>query len=117
MAPGSLQALRLSFKRAFTAYFSDIQSPAIADPTEAFAGCLDYLLALRKQLGPEEFMRRLDDETTNLAGQIDQDLRRARKDERERSDVSPAGASRVYEELEDRLRECFEYALGRLGMP
>jgi hypothetical protein len=104
-APGSLQTLRLFFKRAFTAYFLDLQSPAIADPTQAFAASHEYLVALREQLGPEEFMRRLDDETTHLAGQVDQDLRHRLKG---------GGALPAYEDLEDRLRECFEYGLGRL---
>ncbi|MFH0917231.1 MAG: hypothetical protein V1912_12415 [bacterium] len=104
MAP-TLQALRLVFKRTFTAYFLELESPAIADPTEAFAASHEYLSALLSQLGPEEFMRRLDDETTHLAGQVEQDLRHRVKGSR---------ALPAYEDLEDRLRECFEYGLGRL---
>ncbi len=101
----SLQDLRLGFKRAFTAYYLELHSPAIADPTQAFAGCHAYLSALLDRLGPQEFMRRLDDETTQLAGQVEQDLRHR---SRGRAD-QPS-----YEDLEDRLRECFEYARGRL---
>lgn len=106
MTPVTLQSLRLVFKRAFTAYFLELQSPAIADPTEAFAASYEYLSALWLQLGPEEFMRRLDDETTHLAGQVEQDLRHRLKG---------GGAPPAYEDLEDRLRECFEYGLGQLG--
>lgn len=105
MAPGSLQTLRLVFKRAFAAYFLELQSPVIADPTEAFAASHEYLSALLEQLGPEEFMHRLDDETTHLAGQVEQDLRHRLKG---------GAALPAYEDLEDRLRECFEYGLGQL---
>lgn len=93
------------FKRAFTGYFLDLESPAIADPTEAFAAGRQYLSALRERLGPKEFMRRLDDETTHLAGQVEQDLRRRLK----AGEALPA-----YDDLEDRLRECFEYGVDRL---
>jgi hypothetical protein len=50
-------------------------------------------------------MRRLDDETTHLVAQLEQDLRYRL---RGRS-LQPS-----YDDLEDRLRECFEHALGRL---
>jgi hypothetical protein len=102
MAISSLQSLRLAFKRTFTAYFLELQSPGIADPTEAFAAAKAYLSALRWQLGDAEFMHRLDDETTTLAGQVDQDLRH-RSAGRE--------SQFAYEELEDRVRECFEHGL------
>ena len=105
MAHGSLQSLRLAFKRAFTAYFLDLNSPVIADPTGAFATCQEYLSALLEQLGPQEFMHRLDDETTHMAGQVEQDLRHRLRSR----DNQPE-----YEDLEDRLRECFEYGLGQL---
>lgn len=102
---GSLQSLRLAFKRAFTAYFLELDSPGIADPTEAFEAARAYLAVLWEQLGRAEFMHRLDDDTTHLAGQVDQDLRHRF-----------AGSDRraAYEELEDRLRECFEYGLSQL---
>jgi hypothetical protein len=105
MAHDSLQSLRLAFKRAFTAYFLDLNAPVIADPTLAFATAHEYLSALRAQLGAEEFMHRLDDETTHLAGQTEQDLRH-----RFRGSETPPD----YAGLEDRLRECFEYGLGQL---
>lgn len=105
MPHGSLQSLRLAFKRAFSSYFVILSSPAIADPTEAFAAAREYLSALREQLGGEEFMHRLDDETTNLAGQVEQDLRHRWRGQEGRPDLA---------DLEDRLRECFEYGLGRL---
>lgn len=105
MAHGSLQSLRLAFKRAFTAYFLDLNAPVIADPTVAFAAAREYLSALRDQLGAKEFMNKLDDETTHLAGQAEQDLRH-----RFRGSNAPPD----YADLEDRLRECFEYGLGQL---
>ncbi len=105
MTRHSLQSLRLVFKRAFTAYFLDLNAPVIADPTTAFAAAKEYLTALCQQLGTEEFMRRLDDETTRLAGQIEQDLRH-----RCRGRCAPPD----YDELEDRLRECFEYGLEQI---
>ncbi len=106
MPADSIQSLRLAFKRAFTAYFLQLDSPGIADPTEAFEAARAYLSTLRRQLGDAEFLRRLDDDTTHLAGQVEQDLRH-RFAGREHQ---PA-----YEDLEDRLRECFEYGLSRLG--
>jgi hypothetical protein len=92
-------------KRAFSSYFLALCSPGIADPTGAFAASEAYLSKLLAQLGPREFMRRLDDETTHLAGEVEQDLRRRFRDRDGQPD---------YAELEDRLRECFEHALGRL---
>jgi hypothetical protein len=70
-----LQGLRLGLKRTFTDYYLTLRSPGIADPTESFALCYEYLSALRAQLGHQEFMYRLDDETVHLAGQVEQDLR------------------------------------------
>ena len=98
---------RLLFKRAFAAYFSALHQMGIADPTESFSACERYLSVLLGRLGWEEFMRRLDDETTELAGQIEQDLRHRRKG----SENAPEDLA--YEELEDRLRECFDYAQQR----
>jgi hypothetical protein len=104
MPVASLQALRLAFKRSFTGYFLEIQSPGIADPTEAFTAAHVYLVALKQQLGEKEFMYRLDDETTTLAGQVDQDLRHR---------FAGRGEQPGFDEIEDRLRECFEYGLAR----
>jgi hypothetical protein len=53
-------------------------------------------------------MHRLDDETTNLAGQVEQDLRHRWRGRESQPDFT---------DLEDRLRECFEYGLGRLDAP
>ncbi len=50
-------------------------------------------------------MHRLDDDTTHLAGQVEQDLRHR---------FAGRGDRPTYEELEDRLRECFEYGLSQL---
>ncbi len=101
----SLESLRLVFKRVFVTYYLDLRTPAIADPTEAFSACLDYLRALHSSLGPEEFMRRLDDETTHLVGHIEQDLRHR---------LRGAKPQPTFDDLEDRVRECFEYARGQL---
>ena len=49
--PGSLQSLRLVFKRAFTAYFLDLHSPGIADPTEAFAACRELSVGSARAAG------------------------------------------------------------------
>jgi hypothetical protein len=103
MSLGSPQTLRLVFKRVFAKYYLELQTPAIADPTEAFGACRSYLNGLRQQLGPEEFMVRLDDETTNLVAQVEQDLRH-----RQRGKTPQLS----YDDLEDRVRECFEHALG-----
>jgi hypothetical protein len=102
------QSPRLSFKRAFVTYFLELDSPAIADPTEAFAACRVYLHELLEQLGPEEFMSRLDDETTHMVGQVEQDLRQR---------VRGRDSQPPYEELEDRVRECFEYGVSQLDAP
>jgi hypothetical protein len=110
MAP-DLQGLRLGFKKAFAQYYLALRSPGIADPTQAFATAYDYLAQLRGQLGEHEFLRRLDDETTRLAGEVEQDLRqRARRGTATMLELDPA----MSDDLEDRLRECFEYALDRL---
>jgi hypothetical protein len=107
-----LQGLRLAFKRAFTDYYVALRSPEIADPTESFASGFEYLSALRLQLGPKEFMYRLDDETIHLAGQVEQDLRH--RSRRGRTVFLELDAA-MSDDIEDRLRECFEYALDRLS--
>lgn|GEM_PF-838822 len=104
--PPSLSDSRLVFKRAFVRYYMALLSPAIADPTETFEAGYAYLSALLDQLGPAEFMRQLDDETIHFAGQAEQDVRRQLRD---RSEAAPL------DDLEDRVRECFESALARLG--
>jgi hypothetical protein len=105
MSLGSSDSQRLVFKRVFAKYYLELQSPAIADPTEPFAACRAYLGMLHDQLGREEFMWRLDDETTHLVAQVEQDLRHRQRG------IAPQPS---YDDLEDRLRECFEHALGRL---
>jgi hypothetical protein len=110
MAEDPLQSLRLACKRAFTSYYRELRSPGIADPTQAFGASHSYLSTLLERLGPREFMHRLDDETTHLAGQVEQDLRHLARG----GAAAPQYDAPQYEDLEDRLRECFEYALGRL---
>jgi hypothetical protein len=105
MVSGSLESARLAFKRTFLAYYLELSSPAITDPTEAFAAGHLYLDILRRQLGDKEFMRRLDDETTDLAGHMEQDLR-----QRFRGQVPQPSP----EDLENRLRECLDHGLARL---
>jgi hypothetical protein len=99
----SLESLRLAFKGAFIEYYLELLSPGIADPTAAFSTAEAYLTALRKHLGEAEFLRRLDDETTYLVGQLEQDLRRYARDR---------GLTIDRDDLEERLRECFEHGLG-----
>jgi hypothetical protein len=109
-----LQDVRLAFKKAFADYYLALHSPAIADPTQAFASCLDYLTLLHAQLGAQEFMYRLDDETTHLAGEIEQEIiRRIRRNPNLAFEPDPA----MIDDLEDRVRECFEYALDRVMPP
>jgi hypothetical protein len=105
MSLGSPESARLVFKRAFASYFLDLNSLAIADPSEAFATCRAYLSLSWAQLGADEFMRRLDDDTTDLACRVEQDLRRWLRDR---------GPQPSYDELEDRLRECFEQGMRHL---
>ena len=108
MTSYSLPSLRLELKRVFAAYMIALSAPGIADPTEAFNASLDYLSALLRALGREEFLHRLDDETTQLAGEADQDIRRK---------LRGSNLELDYCEVEDRLRECFEYALAQLQPP
>jgi len=103
-----IRSLRLAFKKAFAAYFVALSTPTVADPTEAFDAAEAYLSGLLSQLGPEEFMRKLDDETTHLAGELEQDLRQRWRGRAEQLEFG---------DLEDRLRECFEHGLSRLDMP
>ena len=98
----TVQSLRLAFKRTFTAYYLALSSLDIADPTEAFEAARAYLDELHAQLGRAEFMHRLDDDTTHMAGQIEQDLRHKLKGQAYELD---------YDDIEDRLRECFEYGV------
>jgi hypothetical protein len=105
MPVDTLQSLRLAFKRTFTAYYLALASPGIADPTEAFEAARVYLATLHEQLGQREFMHRLDDDTTHMAGQIEQDMNRNSMSRGRRPD---------YDDIEDRLRECFEYGLTQL---
>lgn len=105
MPVDTIQSLRLAYKRAFTAYYIALDSPGIADPTEAFEAAREYLTVLHHHLGQAEFMHRLDDDTTHLAGQVEQDLRHKLRGREYRPD---------YDDIEDRLRECFEYGLSQL---
>jgi hypothetical protein len=105
MTTRSIQSLRLDLKRVFASYLLALDSPGIADPTQAFLASWDYLGAVLDAVGPEEFLRRLDDEATHLAGEVHQDLRQRLRGTRTEID---------YVEVEDRLRECFDYALNQL---
>ena len=50
-------------------------------------------------------MHRLDDETTHLVGQIEQDLHQRFRGQKPQPDL---------DDLEDRVRECFEYGRAHL---
>lgn len=102
MPRSSVESLRLAFKRAFADYYLELLSPGVADPTAAFSAARAYLGAMRRELGQEEFLRRLDDATTELAGQLEQDLRRYLRDR---------GLVIDRDDLEERLRECLEQGL------
>jgi len=105
MSATTTESLRLVLKRVFAKYYLELQSPHVTDPTESFAAARVYLGRLKEQLGEDEFMRRLDDETTQLVGEIEQDLRHR---------LRGRAPSVSFEDLEDRLRECFEHALVHL---
>ena len=105
MSATSTESLRLVLKRVFAKYYLELQSPHIADPTESFAAARGYLGRLQEQLGEDEFMRRLDDETTHLVGEVEQDLLHR---------LRGRAAAVSFDDLEDRLRECFEHALANL---
>ena len=113
MAITNPQNLRLSFKRSFVNYYLTLLSPGIADPSEAFTEGYKYLSALHEQLGQKEFMFRLDEETVQLAGQIEQDLRH--KVQRN-SILDFSSTLDDSDTIEDRLRECFEAALERINL-
>jgi hypothetical protein len=98
--------LRLALKRALCGYYLALCSPGIADPTAAFDASLSYLSRLLSDVGPAGFMERLDDETTQISGEVEQDLRRGHPE---------LVGCFSDEDVEDRVRECFEYALARLG--
>jgi hypothetical protein len=106
MTTRTLQSLRLDLKRVFGGYVLALSSPEIADPTQAFLACWEYLGTLLRTVGPEEFLHRLDDETTQLAGEVHQDLRQR---------LRGTATDIDYVEVEDRLRECFDYALNQLN--
>jgi hypothetical protein len=97
---------RLALKRALSTYYLALCSPGVADPTAAFGSSFGYLSKLLADVGPVAFMDRLDDETTQIAGEVEQDLRRGHPELIECFSM---------EDVEDRVRECFEYALVRLG--
>ncbi len=107
MLVDTVQSLRLAFKRAFTAYYLALDSPGIADPTEAFDAARAYLSTVHEHFGTAEFMHRLDDDTTHLAGQVEQDLRHKLKGRNYQPDS---------DDIEDRLRECFEYGLSQISL-
>jgi hypothetical protein len=107
MPADPVQSLRLVFKRTFAAYFLALEAPGIADPTEVFEAARSYLALLHEHLGRAEFMHRLDDDTTHMAGQIEQDLRHR---------MRGRGFTLSSDDLEDRLRECFEYGLSQLDV-
>ena len=96
MSP-SLPQLRVRVKRAFSRYYLDVCSPAIADPTEAADALATYFSTRRDELGDTLFRLEFEDDVSGLAGEIEQDLRQRHRD---------IGVCLQQESLEDRLREC-----------
>ena len=79
----------------------------VADPSEAFSAAATYVAALREQFDEHEFFHRLEEDVRELAGHLEQDLRQYYR----------ARGLGMFEqvELEQRLRECVDHALGQLG--
>jgi hypothetical protein len=98
----SLPQLRVRVKRAFSRYYLDVCSPAIADPSEAAEALALYFARRRDHLGETLFRLELEDDVSGLAGEIEQDLRQRYRD---------IGPCLQEESLEGRLREC----VGLLG--
>jgi hypothetical protein len=98
----STPQLRARFKRAFTVYYLDLCSAAIATPGPAYQAAHDYFEARVRDLGGELLRSQLDDEIVGLAGEIEQDLR-----QRYRDSTADLLAK---EPLEERLRQCVDAA-------
>lgn len=93
----SLSQLRIRVKRAFSRYYLEVCSPAIADPSEVADALAAYFARRREQLGETLFRLEFDDDVTRLAGEIEQDLRQRHRD---------IDRCLQLESLEGRLREC-----------
>lgn len=89
-------------------YFLALSDPTqVSDPSEAFSAAAAYVAALHAQYDEQEFARRMDEEMRELGGHVEQDLRHYYR----------ALGLDMFErtELEQRLRECIDYALNQLG--
>lgn len=102
--PASLSQLRLRVKRAFSRYYLDLCSPAIADPTHVTEALAAYFQGRRRELGATLFQLEFDDDVGRLAGEIEQDLRQRNRE---------LASCLQREPLEGRFRECVELLGGR----
>lgn len=102
----NLAQLRLRVKRAFSRYYLELCSPAIADPTHVTEALAAYFQDRRRELGSTLFQLEFDDDIGRLAGEIEQDLRQRHRE---------LAACLQRESLEGRLRECVELVGERRG--
>jgi hypothetical protein len=93
-------------KRSFFAYYVDLCSPRIADPSAVYADCRAYLSARYETLGPDLFRQGFEEDLEHLAGEVEQDLRHRHKD------LTLCFAS---EPVAERLWESVAQSWGRLG--
>jgi hypothetical protein len=98
----STPQLRARLKRAFTSYYLDLCSAAIATPGPAYEAARDYFQARSLELGSDLLLSQMEDEIVALAGEIEQDLRQKYRD-------STADLLET-EPLEERLRQCVDAA-------
>ncbi len=95
----NLAKLRIGVKRAFSRYYLELCSPAIADPSQVTEALIAYFQDRRRELGSTLFQLEFEDDIRRLAGEIEQDLRQRHRD---------LASCLQRESLEGRLRECVE---------
>jgi hypothetical protein len=86
------------------AYYLDLCSPTIADPTGVYDACRAYFSARFEALGPDAFRQGFEEEVNHLAGEIEQDIRQRHK--------GLAGCL-AEEPVDDRLWESVAQSWGR----
>jgi hypothetical protein len=103
----STPQLRARFKRAFTTYYLDLCSAAIATPGPAYDAARDYFEARIRDLDGRPLRSQLEDEIVGLAGEVEQDLRQRYRES--------AADLLAQEPLEERLRQCVDAAWAELS--